>query len=58
MERAKASYILAASIVWAAIVLATAIVLRGSPQFGVMLSILGGGAAFFVVILPAGVFRG
>ncbi len=51
------SYTLAAAIVWAAILIASALILGGTPYFGQMLPILGGGAAFFVVILPAGIFR-
>ncbi len=51
------SYVLVAAIVWAAILVASALILAGSPYFGQLLPILGGGAAFFVVILPAGVFR-
>jgi hypothetical protein len=51
------TYCLAAAIVWAAILVASALVLGSTPYFGQMLPILGGGAAFFVVILPAGVFR-
>ncbi len=54
----QSSYALAAAIVWAAILVASAIILGGTPYFGQMLPILGGGAAFFVVILPAGIFRG
>jgi hypothetical protein len=57
MESKLRSYVLAAAIVWAAILVATSLVLAGTPQFGTMLPILGGGAAFFVVILPAAIFR-
>ena len=46
------SYYLAAAIVWVAIIVASALVLKDSPYFSQMLPILGGGAAFFVVILP------
>lgn len=51
------SYVLAAAIVWVAILITSALVLGGSPYFGQMLPILGGGAAFFVVILPAAISR-
>lgn len=52
----RRSYMVGAAIVWAGILIATAVVLAGSPQLGVMVSILGGGAVFFLIILPAGLF--
>ena len=52
----RRSYMVGAAIVWAGILIATAIVLAGSPQMGVMISILGGGAVFFLIILPSGLF--
>lgn len=45
-------YELAAAILWAGILIGVAVVLQGTPYFGQLLPILGGGAAFFVVILP------
>jgi hypothetical protein len=45
-------------IVWVAIIFASGVILAGSDQLGIMLAILGGGAAWFVVIVPAAIFRG
>lgn len=51
-------YLFGAVIVWVAIIAASAVILRGTPYAGQMLTILGGGAAWFVVIVPAWLFRG
>jgi len=51
------SHVIAAAIAWVAIILATRVILGGTPYFGQMLPVIGGGAAFFVVILPAGLLR-
>jgi len=45
-------------IVWVAIISASAVILRGTPYAGQMLTILGGGAAWFVVIVPSWLFHG
>lgn len=49
-------YILSSAIVWAAIIGASGVLLRGSPHFAQMLAILGGGAVWFVILMPAAVF--
>ena len=49
-------YLVSAVILWVAIWIATAGVLDESA-FDDMVPILGGGTFFFVVILPAGLFR-
>ncbi len=53
METNLNAYILGSAIVWAAILLGTAVVLKGTPYFAQLLPILGGGAARSVVIGPA-----
>lgn len=52
LERAVRTYLIGAVIVWVGLIVATAILLRGSDQFPIMLTILGGGAVWFVVIVP------
>ena len=52
----RTEYLVSAVILWAAIWIATAGVLDESA-FDDMVPILGGGTFFFVVILPAGLFR-
>ncbi len=46
------SYVASAVIVWLAILAAAALILRGTPQFGQLLPILGAGMVWFVVIVP------
>ena len=46
------TYILAAAIVWAGILVATALVLQGTSYVPQVLPILGGGAIWFLVIVP------
>jgi hypothetical protein len=53
----RTEYIASAVILWAAIWITTGQVLDESA-FDHMVPILGGGTFFFVVILPAGLFRG
>ena len=52
MSRTTSTYLASAAIVWAAILAAAALILRGTPQFGQLLPILGAGAVWFVVIVP------
>ena len=52
----RTEYLVSAVILWVAIWIATAGVLDESA-FDDMVPILGGGTFFFVVILPAGLFR-
>ena len=52
----RTEYLIAAVILWVAIWIATTQVLDESA-FDDMLPILGGGTVFFVVILPATLFR-
>ena len=52
----RTEYLVSAVILWVAIWIATAGTLDESA-FDDMVPILGGGTVFFVVILPAGLFR-
>ena len=52
----RTEYIAAAVILWVAIWITTATTLDESA-FDDMIPILGGGTFFFVVIVPAGLFR-
>ena len=45
-------YIISSAIVWAAIIAGVAVVLKETPYVGKLLPILGGGAAWFDVIVP------
>ena len=53
---ARTEYLVSSAILWAAIWIATAQVLDESA-FDDMVPILGGGTVFFVVILPAALYR-
>jgi hypothetical protein len=46
------TYTIGAAIVWAALLLAAALVLQGTPHFGQLLPVLAGGAVWFVVLVP------
>jgi hypothetical protein len=50
-------YLIGAAVVWSAILLASAISLKGTPYFGHLLLILMGGVVWFVVIVPGLFFR-
>ena len=47
-------YVISSVIVWVAILLSAAMILQGTEYFGKLIPILGGGAAWFVVVAPAG----
>jgi hypothetical protein len=51
------TYLVSTTIVWLAILVAASVILRGTPYFGQLLPILGGGIVWFVVILPAAFFK-
>ena len=53
----RRTYLISAATVWAAILIASAVILRGTPYFSQMLPVLGGGAVWFVVLAPIAVFR-
>ena len=43
--------ILGVAIIWAAVIFASATILKGTPYFSQMLPILGGGAASSIIVL-------
>ena len=47
------SAIIGIAIVWAAVIFASAVVLKGTPFWGQMIPILGGGAAACILIVGA-----
>ncbi len=57
LARLRRRYLVAAAIVWVAIIGAFAAVARGTDSAALLLTTLGGGAVFFLVLLPAGLFR-
>jgi hypothetical protein len=55
VTKAGNQYVIAAAIMWAAIWVATAGV--ADNEFDDMIPILGGGTFFFIVLVPAALFR-
>jgi hypothetical protein len=53
-KRKRIEYVIAATVIWVAIWAATAGV---DDDFDEMLPILGGGTFFFIVVIPAALFR-
>ncbi len=45
--------IIGVAIIWAAVLIASAAVLKGTPYFSQMLPILGGGSASSIIVLGA-----
>ena len=43
--------IIAVAIIWAGVIIASAMVLEGTPYWGRMISVLGGGAAATIIVL-------
>jgi hypothetical protein len=43
--------IIGVAIIWAAVIVASAILLEGTPYFSQMLTVLGGGAASSIIVL-------
>lgn len=56
MKKFRRAYLISAVIVWVGIILATSVILKGTPYLALMLIILGGGAVWFVVLLPRAFF--
>lgn len=52
IDKARNAYLIGATIVWAGIIFASAMVLQGTDKFAQMLPILGGGAVWFVILVP------
>jgi hypothetical protein len=55
-ELAGRVYLVGAVIVWVGLIIAVAALLAGTPYLAQVLPILGGGAFWFIVIVPAGIF--
>ena len=55
MTKSRNTYVIAAAVVWAAIWLATAMV--ADNEFDDMIPILRGGTVFFIILVPAALFR-
>ncbi len=58
IEAFRRSYLIGTAIVWLAIIIATTAILAGTPYFAPMLVILGGGAVWFIVLVPGTLYRG
>jgi hypothetical protein len=56
VSKSRNQYVIAAAVVWAAIWVATSAVLADN-EFNDMIPILGGGTVFFIVLVPAALFR-
>jgi hypothetical protein len=52
----KRTYLIGTVIVWVSIWFASAVILKGTPYFGQMIPILGGGVVWFVVVIPGAFF--
>ena len=57
MNERMRPYAISAAIVWVAIILAASSVMAGADRFPVLLAILGGGAVWFVVLVPGWLLR-
>jgi len=55
VNKRRNQYVIAAAVVWAAIWVATASV--AGDEFDDMIPILGGGTVFFIILVPAALFR-
>jgi hypothetical protein len=53
----RTALILANAIIWAAVIIASAVVLQGTGYFAKLLPILGGGAAASIVVVGGGLGR-
>ncbi len=52
----RRTYLVGAVIVWVGIILAASVILAGTPYLTQILIILGGGAFWFVVLVPGAFF--
>jgi hypothetical protein len=57
LQTFRRAYLIGSVIVWVGILLATSITLAGTPYLAPMIPILGGGAVWFVVIIPGVMYR-
>jgi len=56
-KRAESIYLMAGAVVWASIMIGSAVVLKGTPYFAQLLPFLLFGVVWFVVLVPAGIFK-
>jgi hypothetical protein len=56
IKKFRRAYLIGAVIVWVGIILASAVILAGTPYLTQILIILGGGAFWFVVLVPGALF--
>ncbi len=56
LKKFRRAYLIGAVIVWVGIILASSVILAGTPYLAPMLIILGGGSVWFVVIVPGAFF--
>lgn len=56
LKKFRKAYLIGAAVVWVGIILASSVILAGTPYLAQMLIILGGGAVWFVVLLPSAFF--
>jgi hypothetical protein len=54
-NKSRNTYVIAAAVVWAAIWIATGLVL--DDELDRMVPILGGGTVFFIILVPGALFR-
>lgn len=53
----RRAYLIGAVIVWVAIILASSVILGGTPYLTQILLILGGGVFWFIVMVPGAFLR-
>ena len=46
-------YLIASAVVWAGILIATAVLLKATPYLPQLLAILGAGVVWFIILTPA-----
>lgn len=57
MERTASAVVIGNAVVWAAVLLGSAVALQGTAAFPTVAPVLGGGAAASVLVVGAGVRR-
>lgn len=53
----RRAYLIGAVIVWVGLIASMAFLLAGTPYLAMVLPILGGGAVWFVIIIPGVLYR-
>jgi len=54
--KARRNYLIGAVVIWVSLIAAIGVILSGAKELPIVLTILGGGAFWFIVIAP-GLFR-